>query len=56
MLIDRTKPEFLGDHCSPECPFLKPYEHPYYHHTAWCNRVEDDLIWWDYWIASCQQN
>lgn len=55
--MDNTKDPIHRDgHCSPECPYLNPYEHPYYMVTAWCSRDETELTWYDYWVASCQTN
>jgi len=42
-----------GYHCSAECPYLARWEHPFWHHTAWCWRNLVDLKWHDYWMADC---
>lgn len=39
--------------CAPSCPFLAQWDHPYWHHTAWCWKQMRDLNWYDYWIADC---
>jgi hypothetical protein len=44
-----------GHHCSPDCPFLAKWEHPFWHRTAWCWRNLTDLQWHDYWLADCTQ-
>ena len=43
-------------HCEPNCPFLKQWDHPYWHHTAWCWKQMRDLGWYDYWLADCINN
>lgn len=48
-------PKFTEEHCEPDCPFLKSYEHPYHHLTAWCWKQARDLDWHDYWLADCIQ-
>lgn len=45
-----------GTHCDPDCPFLKPWFHPYYHHSAWCWKQGRDLVWYDYWMADCVEH
>jgi hypothetical protein len=42
-----------NDHCGRDCPYRKPYEHPFYHHTAWCWKQMKVLEWYDYWLADC---
>ena len=42
-----------GYHCSPDCPYLARWAHPFWHHTAWCWRNLTDLNWHDYWLADC---
>lgn len=42
-----------GHHCSPDCPFLAKWDHPFYHHTAWCWKNMTNLKWYDYWLADC---
>ena len=47
------KPITNGEHCSSECPYLAKWNHPFFHHTAWCWRNLVDLDWYDYWQAAC---
>jgi len=42
--------------CSPKCPFLKEYKHPYFEHTAWCDHMLIELDREDFWIAACKFN
>ncbi len=42
-------------HCG-DCPFLAPYEHPFYRYSAWCWKQMRGLEWYDYWIADCAGN
>ena len=42
--------------CNPDCPYLKEWEHPYYHLTAWCWKQMTDLGFYDYYIADCIDN
>lgn len=42
-----------GYHCSPDCPYLARWDHPFWHHTAWCWHNLKDLHWHDYWLADC---
>jgi len=39
-------------HCG-DCPFLTPYDHPFYFHTAWCWKQMRSLNWHDWWLADC---
>lgn len=43
-------------HCSPQCPYLRKWEHPFWHHTAWCWKQMRDLNFYDYWLADCINN
>ncbi len=45
-----------GFHCAEDCPYLQIWEHPFYHHSAWCWRNLIDLNWHDFWIASCERD
>ena len=40
-----------GVHCDGECPFLAPYGDEY-SITAKCNLTGEDLMWYDYWVAT----
>ena len=53
--IDLT-PIFDDEFCSPKCPYLKAWDHPYWHHSAWCWKQMRELSWYDYWIADCVNN
>jgi hypothetical protein len=44
-----------GFHCSPDCPFLAKWDHPFWHHTAWCSKMLRDLTWHDYWLPVCDE-
>ena len=46
------EPVVNGYHCDPSCPYLQKWDHPFWHHTAWCWRNLVDLSWHDYWIAA----
>lgn len=35
--------------CDPECPYLTAKEYL----EGYCNFLEVDLAWWDYYVASC---
>ncbi len=39
-------------HCG-DCPYLAPYEHPFFHYSAWCWKQMRSLDWYDYWLADC---
>lgn len=39
--------------CDPSCPFLVPFNHPYYSHSAFCSHLKKDLSWHDYWLSDC---
>lgn len=41
--------------CDPGCPFLKPDILPS-SLMAKCSKLNIDLDWYDYWIASCQED
>jgi len=43
----------VSGHCDPKCPFLTPWDHPYFHHSAWCWKQMRNLGWYDYWLADC---
>jgi hypothetical protein len=43
-----------GDHCSPRCPYLKEYAHPFFSKNAWCDFQLRNLSWYDYWLANCK--
>jgi hypothetical protein len=49
------KPVTNEDKCG-DCPFLVPYQHPYFHHTAFCWHQMRDLEFYDYWLADCIGN
>jgi len=44
-------PDSDGVHCDGECPFLAPYgtEQDL---TAKCKLTNEDLFWYDYWVAT----
>jgi len=51
--LDGPKPDMEWGLCKPDCPHLAKWEHPFWHHTAWCWHLMRDLDWYDYWQARC---
>ena len=49
-------PIYNEEHCSPNCPYLAKFEHPFYHYSAWCWKQMRQLHFYDYWIADCIDN
>jgi hypothetical protein len=45
-----------GYHCQGKCKNLCIYDHPYYHLTAWCSYLGEELRWYDFWLAACTIN
>jgi hypothetical protein len=39
--------------CRRNCPYLKGFEHPFFHNTAWCWKQMKELDYYDYYIADC---
>ena len=39
--------------CKRECPYMDVWQHPFYHHTAWCWKQMRDLGYYDGLIADC---
>jgi hypothetical protein len=40
--------------CEKDCPYFKPFTHPFYCHTVWCMHQFKLLSWYDgAHIASC---
>lgn len=33
--------------CKSTCPYMIPWEHPFWNHTAWCSYMLKDLFWYD---------
>lgn len=43
-------------HCSRKCPHLVEWEHPFWHHNAWCDLQMRDLSFYDGYLADCIDN
>jgi hypothetical protein len=42
-----TQARTMGEHCQMMCPYMKMWEHPFWHHTAWCEYLLKDLFYYD---------
>ena len=47
------KPDLEWGLCKSDCPYLAKWEHPFWHHTAWCWHLMKNLSFYDYWQAEC---
>lgn len=43
-------------YCLNCCPYLQPFIHPFFCHSAWCNYILKSLCWYDgAYIAQCKR-
>ena len=49
-----VSPIIEGYHCSEKCPYLEKWDHPFYHHSAWCWKLLKNLSFYDAYLADCQ--
>jgi hypothetical protein len=44
------------DWCKDTCPYMVKWEHPFWHHTAWCEYLLKELRWYDgAWLCHCKR-